>query len=236
MRFGTLTKLLALLMLASPVAHATNGEDFVIYEAMHRSADELKKAAEGVTNGARVTSMGSKMVVYGTKSQRDGVLKVFAELDHALGNYSVQLRLASRSRAAKEALGVGGTVSSRGAAVNVTTTSFEGEAANNSIREITVSDGGTAKLYGDAGIYPRTVAVHLRAIGHSGAHVEIRENDANAVGEQAIVTELDVPLGEWRSVGAITGDDVVRTGEIVARTKRSSMSSQDVQMRVNLLP
>ena len=78
--------------------------------------------------------------------------------------------------------------------------------------------------------------MHLRAIGKNGAHVEIHEADKNAVGGQAIVSSLDVPLGEWRSIGGITTQDTGRNSEILGRAKRSSMSSQDVQIRVELAP
>jgi hypothetical protein len=234
MRFGTLTKFLFLLAL--PAAHAASDDDFVVYEAQHHSADELMKAAQGVSNGARVSNLGSKVVVYGTKSQRDGVLKVFAALDHAIGNYRVQLRLASHSRGSRDSAGVSGSVSPSAANVRANLKASDGEGSSGTVQEITVSDGGTAKLYSGNGIYPRTVAVHLRAIGHSGAHVEIRESDPNALGEQAMITELDVPLSEWRTIGGISGSNVVRSGEILSRTKRSSMSSEDVQMRVSPQP
>jgi hypothetical protein len=234
MRYGILTKLILGSLLFLPVAQATRGDDFVVYEALHRSADELVKAAAGVSSGARVSNMGAKIIVYGTKFQRDSVIKLFAELDHALNNYSVQLRLASRARSSGDSLGVGGNVTPRGANLKATAAALEGEGTSKGVQQVIVSDGGTAKLYADSGIYPRTVAVHLRSIGHSGAHVEVRETDANAVGEQAIVTELDLPLGEWHSIGAISGSNVVRSGELVARTKRSSMSAEDVQMRVTV--
>jgi hypothetical protein len=234
MRFGILTKFIFLLV--QPVAHAASDEDFVVYEALHHSTDELKKAADGVSNGARVSNLGSKVIVYGTKLQRDGVLRVFSALDHAVGNYSVQLRLASRSRGAKDFAGVSGSAGTGGANLNARLSAEQENGSRDSVQEVTVSDGGTAKLFGGSGIYPQTVAVHLRAIGHAGAHVEIREADRSSMGERAMITELDVPLGEWRSIGGITGSNMVRTGEILSVTKRSTMSSEDVQVRVSLHP
>ena len=69
----TSSKLLCLLVFsfAGDFAPAAESEDFVIYEAQRHSAEELKRAAAGALNGGRISTMGSKVVIYGTKSQRD---------------------------------------------------------------------------------------------------------------------------------------------------------------------
>jgi hypothetical protein len=224
MRLSTLTRLLFLLALP---AHAETA-GFVVYEAQHHSADELKKAAAEVTTGARLSSVGSKIVVYGTKAQRDAVLKVFGELDHRLRNFVVRLRLAAHGTS--ERGGASGGVSGSGAAVHVAGAAAESSAGSE--QRLTVLDGGTARLYADSGLFPKTVTVHLRAIGQGGANVEIREAGVDAIGDQALVTELDVPLGEWRTLGGVTTVERRRAGEIFGRAHRSAMSSQNVQVRV----
>ena len=137
-------------------------------------------------------------------------------------------------RRSMPASAISGRVSNNGGAVSATAASSSGSGDSKSVRELAVAEGGSAKLYSDAGIFPKSVTVHVKAIGHSGAHVEIREADSNAVGVQAIVTEMDLPLNEWRTIGGITTENSGRSGEMFGHARRSSMSSEDVQMSVSL--
>jgi hypothetical protein len=261
MRLSILTSLffffsLSAIVVVSPRAFGATDEDFVIYEAVSRPAAELQKAAAGVLNGGRVSVLGSKVVVYGTKSQRETILHLFQELDHQLKNYVVSVRQASRGSAKQSAtavqagvngenvqvkkksgvltgngtgsIGVGGPVGS----VSVSAESNERDADSGAGERVTVMDGGSARIYGGS-VFPKTVSVNLRSIGKSGAHVEIHEVDANAVGEQALVTEIDMPLGEWRTIGGVTRRDSGSGREILGSSKRSSMSNLDVQMKVD---
>ncbi|MGZ3729106.1 MAG: hypothetical protein ACXVCG_07760, partial [Bdellovibrionota bacterium] len=235
MRLNTLIKpLFAALALFAANVYADQPEDFIVYEAQSRPADELKKAAIDISSGARISAMNTKVVIYGTKPQREAVLKLFAQLDHQLSNFTVKLRLASHGTASREATSFGGHISNHGAAVTASAADSAESGASNGVRELAVAEGSSAKLYSDAGIFPKSVTVHVRAIGHSGAHVEIREADSNAVGVQAIVTEMDLPLNEWRTIGGITNENSGRRGELFGHAKRSSMSSEDVQMSVSL--
>lgn len=233
MRLSTRTKSLALLLLIlAPVGlRAAENEDFVIYEAQTRPADELKKAAGGVVNGGRVSTLGSKLVIYGTKAQREAVLRLFSELDHPIRNYIVRLRIAKRGAGTRDAIGV--HTPRGGGSVAVTAESGGSDGEGNDEEQLVVTDGGTARLFSGS-VFPKAVTVHIRSIGHSGAHVEIRERDPSAVGEQALVTEIDVPLEEWRTVGGISAHDSGHTYEILGRAKRSSMATRDVQVRVDL--
>jgi hypothetical protein len=237
-------------LLVPSQAFAADKDDFIVYEAQSRSAEELRTAASSISQ-ARVSVLNNKVIIYGTRSQRDAVLKLFGELDHPLRNFVVRVRNASRGSGQRDAgaveanagaqgvsirkksgvlIGNGGRVEANGVSVSEESSEAAGDAGGDS--EVTVLDGGSGTLY-SGGVFPKTVTVKVRAIGKSGAHVEIREADSNVVGEQAIVTEVNVPLGEWRSVGGITQRDSGRNTEILGRAKRSSMSSRDVQVRVD---
>ena len=105
-------------------------------------------------------------------------------------------------------------------------------AATMSGQQLVVSDGGSGNIYESAGLFSKAVTVHLRAIGKSGAHVEIRELDSSSVGEHGLVTEIDVPLNEWRTIGGISRSETGRRRELLGGGRRAADGNRDIQLRV----
>jgi hypothetical protein len=103
-----LTKVSLFLFCLSLDAHAASTDDFSVYNAQSRSAEELKKAADGLANGARTSVLNNKVVIAGSKTQREGVLKLFSSLDHKLQNFIVSVRAATRGNSSREAYAVEG--------------------------------------------------------------------------------------------------------------------------------
>lgn len=211
-------------LLLSLAAVAGNDDDFTIYNAKFRRAEELKQAAVGLGNGARVSVMNNKVIVAGTKAQRAAVLSLFGELDHKLKNYLVSLRIADRAHATREEIAV-----KRKGKIHVE--SQEQDDLGNIGQSVRVMDGGSAYI-ASGSLFSSSVTVRIRSIGKSAAHVEIEQKNPSASGEQALLTELEIPLGEWRTMGGLKTQGQGRTSEILGRGKSESIGSRDIQIKV----
>lgn len=235
----------SLFLLLLPLAVPARAEDFVIYEARTRSADELKAAAAGVGNGARVSALGTKIVIYGSKIQRDEVLKLLSGLDHTAKNFRVSLRVARRGQEDHDASAVevdspqvrkkGGVLTGHGTGtvqvggVRASAESGAEKRVGDEETRVTVTDGGSARVYADSGLFGNSVSVHVRGMGQKMAHVEIFDTNA----AQTLKTEIDVPLGAWRTLGGLSRQGVQSHGEIAGTARQSASSSRDVQIRVD---
>ena len=210
MRLNIQIKALAILL---PLFAQAAKEDFFVYQPRQRPPEELQKAAEGLSAGARVRTFGNKLIIYGTKSQRDAILHLFGELDHKLSNYVVSFRIASTATSKQESFGLEtqGIVrkksGSASPAVEIGVTGGEGavsakvessdrDVSGDASHRLVVSEGARARLYSSSGIFSRTVSVYLRPVGKSMARLDIRELDGNLSGEQELITEIDVPLNQ----------------------------------------
>ncbi|HEY8278773.1 MAG TPA: hypothetical protein VIH99_04075 [Bdellovibrionota bacterium] len=250
MRLSIRTSILLALLL-SPLAFAEK-DDFVIYQPQRSSVEELKRAAEGVANGARINVFNNKLIVYGTSSQRAAVLRLFSELDQKLARFRVSVRVASRGNTEAEGhaiegrvgnknvnvgsrSGIGGrtggvVVGNQNGSIGVSAGAMEAEAEGSTGQSVVVSDGGNAKIYGDP--FPAAVSVYVRSAGKKIAHVEIRQAAASSAGAQALVTEIDLPLGKWRTIGGVSGSHQGQTGEILGSARQKASNSHDVQIKV----
>jgi hypothetical protein len=248
MRLSILISLFLIPLLTS----AREEPDFYVYHAQSRSADELKASANSILNGGRVTTSGNDVIIYGTKSQRDGVLRLFSELDHVLRNFIVSFRVVNQGSSNRDAAAMqanvrgknvslqsnsgiptgrgGGRVSVGG--VSASAVSRTSSVNSDSSEQIVIMDGGTGKLYSGNPIFPQTVAVTVNSIGHSGARIVIHEQDPNQLGEQSIVTAVNVPFGEWSPVGGVTSSTETQSRGIVGSAKRSSISTNGVQVKI----
>ncbi len=248
------------LLLALPFQGlAAQDDDFTIYRTQSRTGDELKRAAQGAGLAARMSVLNEKVVIYGSKSQRAAVLKLFGELDHRLQNYIVSVRSAAKGHSTREAHAIegtvgnengfgknksgvlnrknGGSITASGAAgtIAVSTESSDEDDNGNVSESVVVMDGGDARI-AQGSLFSNTVIVHLRSTGNHGAHIEIRQLTPSKAGQQSIITEIDLPLGRWRSLGGIRHQDTGRNGEILGSSKQGSQSVQDIQVRVELEP
>lgn len=229
MRSSTLTSFFLVFSLS---AMAAAESDFLVYEARARLAEELKKAADDAPDGARVRVVGQKLVVYGSKAQRDAMLKLFQELDHKLRSFVVSVRAATEDSARRQAVGV--SVSS--GAVSLSAESASGDSLGHAGQRITITEGTPGRIYAGKGLFPSSVDVTVRPLGGVGARVEIRETQGSGSSAQRVWTEVNLPLGEWRTIGGTEGKDEGSSKAILATSRRGSSSRHEVQLRVDPVP
>lgn len=257
MHLNTLTKLLFFLLLPI-LGHGADKDDFIIYETQFRSAEDLVKVAEGLKNGARVNSLNSKVIIAGTKSQREELLRLFKALDHKLKIYKVSIRAAGKSAGSSDSRAVEGSVGGRNAGVGkrsgilkrgsggkvgvagdfgsaaISAESLEEKESRGSEHRLSVSEGGSGLIEAGSGLFPSSMRVYLRAAGKSGVHVELRQVDSHGSEIQEMASETDIPLGQWRTLGGIRSQEQGGQGELLGASKRARDSEKAIQLKVDL--
>ncbi len=98
-----------------------------------------------------------------------------------------------------------------------------------------VMGGGQARIVSGT-VFQNSVSVFVRSQGKNSAHVEIRQTSPGATGERALVTELDLPLGTWRTIGGVRNQSTGGNREALGRAKSESANSHDVQIKVEPQP
>lgn len=249
MRLSIQISLLAALLLL-PRARADD-IDFSTYMAKSRTAEELIKAAEDLNTGARLTLVNTKIVIAGTKRQRQAVLELFGNLDQKLRSYLVQVRAANKKSGTRDSYALEGSAGGRGVGIGKKSTvlkrsgggtvsmggvavsgeSSEESGSDQDVQTVQVQEGSSSRLW-SGGAIPETLIVKVRAIGQAAAHVEFwRQNPKSGPG---LSSEIDLRLGEWRTVGGITQSGEAGSGEILGRERSKNSGRGDVQIRVDL--
>lgn len=253
MRSNTLIKLL-LLLAFFPLSAIPAEDDFSIYQAETRPAQDLTRMVQEMVDGVRVQSLNEKIVVYGTKKQRAAALKLMRELDKPARMYRVHVRAIGRTEAAREAAAIeggiggrdvrvgkgksgvlrggGGTISVGGLSGTAESQSEEGK--DQGAQQITVIDGGTAEIGASSGLFPSGAQVTLRSQGKGGANLKLKQQASSGSKVQNLNTEIDVKLGVWRTVGSVNQKNEGQDSELLGKSANASSSSQDIQVMVEL--
>jgi hypothetical protein len=230
--------------------------DFTIYRTENRSAEELISLSSGLLNtGVRMRAMASKIIIYGSKSQTDAALRLLAELDHPGRQYRIFLRAKDavaeslegsavegngslgkvqvQKRSGVLQAGPRGSLSVGGATVAVQ--SRESSGASSQGNMLVVSEGQVAALSLSDGWLPSGMMVKVRAMGKAGAHLEIFQQNAQGVQTKSLSTSLDLPLGEWRSLGGIESSGSNRNGEFLGSANSASRGQREIKVKVEAM-
>lgn len=250
--------LLILPFLLLPLLARAEDDDFVIYHAQTRPAPELADMAKQMVAGIRTSNMNDKIVIYGTKKQREAALKLMKELDLPARMYRVRVRAVSKAEAAREAaaiegvvgtqdakagkkgsgvlrgggatVGVGGKLGGVQATVESETRSDAGEGQ----QQVTVMEGGTAEISAGTNLFPTGAQVTVRAQGRDGVNVKLKQQASKGIQKQQVGTEVSMKLGVWRTVGSVSQSNEGTQAELLGKGVSSSSSSQVIQLMVEL--
>jgi hypothetical protein len=243
------------LLLLVPCLALAADEDFSVYHSQSRPAEELVNAAQGLVSNVRIRHLNDKIVIYGSKSGREAALKLMKELDAPALTYRVHVRAVGKGTGERQAQAIegvtgnenvkvgkrrsgvlkregGGTISIGGVAGTA-----ESETVDHSTQgaqSITLLDGSSGSIMA-YDLFPRgALKVKLRSQGKNGAHLELQQQNAGPGGGQLLATDIDVRLGEWRTIGGVQHQNESANSEILGKSKSASASKQDIQIMVEL--
>lgn len=232
---------------------AEDEDDFSIYHAETRPAQELATMAQQMT-GVRASHMNDKIVIYGPKKKRDAALRLVKELDKPARMYRVHVRAISRGEAAREAAAVEGGIGSgnvkigkgksgvlKGGGGKISVGDFSASAERQEMegrgqgqQQVSVIDGGTAEIGASSGLFPSGAQVTLRSSGKHGAHLKLKQQEAKGYQRQSLDTEIDVKLGVWRTIGSVKDKRESQDSELLGKSAEASASAKDIQVMVEL--
>ncbi len=255
LRLDILSSFLFLLLFAVPAISASD-DDFSIYIAQSREPEELTETAKKLVSNVRISHMNNKIVVYGPKSGREAAIRLMKELDSPSKNFKVWVRAAGKGAAEREARALeggievtkgvrigkksgvlkgknGGTIAvgNESGSIGYTAESESTETANRGGQSVTVMDGGTGMISA-SDLFTTAMSVKVKSIGKNGARITLQQKNRSNTGDQQLATELDLKLGEWRTIGGVNQSNESASRELLGGSKSSITMKQDVQIMV----
>lgn len=255
MRFVILIKTFVFLVFAG---QTYAGEEFTIYRVQYRAPEELIRVASAMLGPqAAFSSMGEKIVINGSPAATKAALDLFKELDRKPRSYRVSVR--RRSRAASEDEGIGAEAEAVGGRVVVRKRSREGHgpggvtaqvggvgisagvsqtaSATSDGNSVQVMEGGEARLATGNTLFPSGMWVRPRPLGKGQVQLELYSRQAKKGLEmESASTTVQVPLGQWTSIGGVSKRRTESRGEILGKGSAAGSSDNDLRVLVEEIP
>jgi len=199
----------------------------------HRTADQVLDTLRPLVEpGGVLTGQGSQLIVRASAANIAQIRRALDAIDRPQRRLQVSVRFDDAGEASRRDLGASGTISNRGARVEVRGNDSQARGFERVDQRVTTFDGGRATIM--TGRVEEMISGFevVPRVSGSRATVEILASRAGSTSASSVASG---PLGEWFELGAIAASAARDERRIGSASSAASSESRRIWVKVEAL-